>query len=128
MAKYNIPNKALSVQPPEVLPSGIYPLRILFKDDVESKEKHNPMVKIQLEVIGHDNTDDIFYYLMIPFEGCDKYTSRKFKGFCQDWGIEPADFDSDDLVGAEADCSLGIEDTEDYGRRNIYVPTKDFSN
>lgn len=113
------------VQEPQVVPEGEYDLRIVKKEDGESK-KGNPMttVMIRIEDAAVRNPAIVMHYLVHPTPDTppDQREMRnlEFKRFLTVFGVayDERGFDTDDLVGATCRCSLIQEEGDDRVIRN----------
>lgn len=113
------------VSEPETVPEGEYELRIVKKEDTESK-KGKPMTKvyIRIEDAPVRNAGVIVHYLLPPDADTPPEQREmrllEIKRFVTLFGVayDERGFDTDDLVGATARGPLVLEEGDDKVIRN----------
>jgi hypothetical protein len=113
------------VQEPQYVPEGEYDLRVVKKEDKESK-KGKPMtvLHIRIEDAPVRNAQLVQHYLNHPYEGlpADQIEMRllELKRVCALFGVEwgANGFDTDDFQGRTGRCLLVQEEGDDKVVRN----------
>lgn len=115
MARINI-DVSNAPDPFAVAPAGTYALRVAEVSLGETKETNKPMLKVQYEIVGDDENQGkrIFDNLVLD----SRFAKFRLKQLCEIAGEDPADPDTDNLVGTEFEAEVEVDETEQYGEQN----------